>query len=158
MQDILLQERTENDSEFFMELFGEIKSSELHLDLWPEAFRIQMIEMQYNAFMQSINSEFPKHYDYLILFKSEKAGRLQLDKNEQGFRIINISLLNSFRNKGLGTTIIKEILSEASNKNTPVFLEVDKVNPAFNLYNRLGFKIIQQDEIKYSMKYTPEKN
>lgn len=142
---------TEEDSEFFMELYSEIKSSELHLDLWPEAFRIQMIEMQYNAFMQSTNSEFPNYYDYLILFKSEKVGRLQLDKNEQGFRIINISLLNSFRNKGLGSTIIKEILSEASNKNAPVSLEVDKVNPAFNLYSRLGFKVFQQDELKYYM-------
>jgi ribosomal protein S18 acetylase RimI-like enzyme len=154
MDDIFLKERTENDSEFFMELFGEIKSSELHLDYWPETFRNQMIAMQYSAFMQSVISEFPDHFDYLILFKSEKAGRLQIDKNESGIRIINISLLNAFRNKGIGASILKEILIEANNKKIPVFLDVDKDNPAINLYIRSGFKIITENEIKYSLIYS----
>jgi ribosomal protein S18 acetylase RimI-like enzyme len=155
MKDILLKERTENDSEFFIKLFGEIKSSELFLDSWPEPVRCQMINMQYNAFMQSITTEFPHHIDYLIWHQSEKAGRLQLDKNKEAYRIINISLLPAFRNKGIGTRIINDILIEANRKGIPVFLEVDRINPAQNLYFRLGFKVIQQDEIKYSMKYTP---
>jgi ribosomal protein S18 acetylase RimI-like enzyme len=154
MDDILLKERTENDSEFFMELFGEIKSSELHLETWPEPVKKQMIMMQYNAFMQTVITEFPYNYDYLILFKSNKAGRLQLDKNDNGFRIINISLLSEFRNNGIGTAIIQDIIYEANSKKIPVFLDVDRINPAFNLYQRFGFKIINQDEIRFSMKYS----
>jgi ribosomal protein S18 acetylase RimI-like enzyme len=156
MQDILLQESTENDSEFFMELFGEIKNSELHLDMWPETIRNQMIRMQYNGFMQSVHTEFPEHIDYLILYQSEKAGRLQLDKNDKGFRIINISLLPAYRNIGIGSAIIQKIIEEANFKSIPVYLEVDKTNKAAYLYNKLGFTIYQQNEIKYLMIYSPE--
>jgi ribosomal protein S18 acetylase RimI-like enzyme len=156
MQNILLQERTENDSEFFMELFGEIKSSELHLHSWPEQIKNQLITMQFHAYEQCIMAEFPNSVDYLIVYQSEKAGRLQLNKNKDGIRLINISLLADYRNKGIGAEIINNIVTEANQKGIPVILEVDKINPAQNLYYRLGFKVIQQDEIKYSMKYTPE--
>jgi ribosomal protein S18 acetylase RimI-like enzyme len=158
MPDILLKERTENDSEFFMELFGEIKSSELHLDTWPEQIRHQMIVMQFQAFEKYMKAEFPESVDFLITYQSENAGRLQLNKNEEGIRIINISLLPSFRNLGIGSAIIQDILSESNSKGISVYLEVDKINPALNLYSRLGFKIIGENEIKYSMIYSPEKN
>jgi ribosomal protein S18 acetylase RimI-like enzyme len=146
---------TEENSEFFMELFGEIKSSELHLDTWPEQLRHQLIRMQFQAFEKSIQSEFPESIDFLILYHSEKAGRLQLNKTGNGIRIINISLLPVFQNKGIGFEIINDILNEANLKKIPVNLEVDKINPAFNLYIKLGFKIINENEIKYSMIYTP---
>jgi ribosomal protein S18 acetylase RimI-like enzyme len=150
---IQLEIRTESDSGFFMELFGEIKSSELLLNTWPEQIRHQMITMQFQAFEQSIITEFPGSIDFLILFNSVKAGRLQINKDEKEIRIINISLLPAFRNKGIGSKILNNIIIEASH--TPVFLEVDKTNPAQKLYSRLGFKIVQQNEIKYLMKYTP---
>lgn len=156
MQDISLKESTDHDSEFFIELFGEIKNSELHLGMWPEPIKSQMIMMQYYAFMQTMKTEFPDHKDYLICFQSKKAGRLQLEKDVKGFRIMNISLLSSFRNKGIGTTIINGLIDDANQKKIPIFLDVDLVNPAFHLYQRLGFEIIQQNEIRYSMKYLPK--
>lgn len=158
MQDILLEKRTENDSEFFMKLFAEIKNSELQLDTWPEPIRTQMINMQFNAYESYMNVEFPDNKDYLILYQSAKAGRLQLNTDEMGIRIINISLSPPFRNKGIGAKIINNLILEANQKNKPVFLDVDKINPALNLYSRLGFKIVLENEIRFSMAYTPEKS
>jgi ribosomal protein S18 acetylase RimI-like enzyme len=158
MQDILLKEKNENDSEFFMELFSEIKSSELHLDLWPEANRNQLIAMQFHAFEQCMKAEFPNSVDYLIVYQSGKAGRLQLDKNDNGIRIINISLLSAYRDKGLGTKIINGIITEANQKKIPVYLDVDKTNPAVNLYSKMGFSTYQQNDLKYSMIYNPAKD
>ncbi len=157
MQDILLKKRTENDSEFFMRLFAEIKSSELRLDTWPEPIRTQMIRMQFNAYERCMNTEFPNNIDYLILYQSEKAGRLQLNNDEMGIRIINISLVPAYRNKGIGAKIISDLMLEANQKNKQVLLDVDKINRALNLYSRLGFKIVQENEIRYSMAYTPER-
>ena len=154
MQDLILRERTEIDSEFFIKLFCEIKSSELHLDSWPELIRQQMLAMQFHAFEQCMRAEFPNYIDYVILIQSEKAGRFQIEKNDSYYRIINISLLSTHRNKGLGTSILTDLLSEADRKGIPVFLDVDVVNPALHLYLRMGFKIVRQDEIRYSMKYS----
>lgn len=153
---IQLRLKTESDSEFFVELFSEIKNSELHLETWPEEIKRQIIMMQYNAFEQSIAEKFPESIDYLILYQLKKAGRLQLNKNDEGIRIINISLLSAYRKRGIGSTIIEDIIKEANSKRKEVFLEVDKTNSlAMDLYNRLGFKIFREDEVKYSMKCSP---
>ena len=152
--DIQLKKKDENDSEFLFQLFEEIKIAELNIFNWPEQMRNQFISMQYNAFEKMIKNEYPKADDFIIIYNFQNAGRLQLNKDNSGLRIINISLLPDFRNLGIGSKVIKDLLSEADSKKRPVYLEVDKVNPAFNLYSRLGFEIYHQDEIKYSMKYS----
>ncbi len=153
--DIQLKKKDESDDEFLFRLFGEIKIAELNLYTWPELIKNQLVSMQYNAYEQMIKNEYPNADDLVIVYNSEKAGRLQLYNNDASMRIINISLLPAFHSNGIGTKIIKDILAEADLKNKPVYLEVDKVNPAFNLYCKLGFVIYVQDEIKYSMRYIP---
>jgi ribosomal protein S18 acetylase RimI-like enzyme len=156
--DIKLIHATENDSEFFMELFSEIKGSELLLHSWPPTIREQLLSMQYRGFMKSIQEEYPNHEDFLILFQSKMAGRLQIEKNDSFFRIINISLMPDFRGKGIGSYILKNILKEANLRQIPVELDVDVSNPAFFVYQNLGFNIIYCDEVKILMKYFPEKS
>jgi ribosomal protein S18 acetylase RimI-like enzyme len=151
--DIQLNIKSEADSEFVFKLFAENKITELHADNWSEQIKNQLMLMQYNAYEQTIKNEYPNVNDFVIMVNSEQAGRLQLENNASSLRIINISLLPAFHKKGIGAKIIKDILAEADLKNKPVYLEVDKVNPAFNLYSRLGFEVYHQDEIKYSMKY-----
>ena len=132
--DIQLKKKNESDDEFLFRLFGEIKIAELNLYAWPELMKNQLVSMQYNAYKQMIKNEYPNVEDYVISANNEKAGRLQLDVKDSGIRIINISLLPAFHGNGIGTKIIKDILAEADLKNKPVYLEVDRVNPAFNLY------------------------
>jgi len=152
--DIQLRNKDEHDLEFLFQLFGEIKITELNINDWPEQMKNQLVSMQYNAFEQTIKNEYPNANDFVIMVNSEKAGRLQLENNASSLRIINISLLPAFQKKGIGAKIIKDILAEADLKKKPVYLEVDKVNPAFNLYSRLGFEVYHQDEIRYFMKYS----
>lgn len=153
--DIQLKIKDETDLEFLFQLFGEIKIAELNIYNWPELMKNQLIEMQYKGYEQMIKNEYPNAEDYIITVNDEKAGRLQLNVNDSGIRIINISLLPAFHGNGIGTKIIKDILVQADLKNKPVYLEVDRVNPAFNLYKRLVLEIYGEDEIKYSMRYIP---
>ena len=76
--------------------------------------------------------------DSSVITKTEIAG--------PGF--INFFFTSEYTSK-----IIKDILTESDKKYKPVYLEVDKVNPAFNLYKRLGFEISSEDEIRFTMKY-----
>jgi len=155
VMDIQLKKKNETDSEFLLQLMGEIKIAELNAYSWPEHMKNQLIEMQYKGYEQMIKNEYPNAEDYIIMVDNENAGRLQLDINDNSMCIVNISLMPAFHGKGIGSKIIKDVLAEADMKNKPVYLEVDKVNPAFNLYKRIGFDICGEDEIKYSMKYLP---
>jgi hypothetical protein len=55
----------------------------------------------------------------------------------------------TFRIKGIGAEIIEEFLIEANQKGIPFFLKADKIDPAANLNQRLGFEIFQKNEIEY---------
>lgn len=154
--DIQLKRKDTSDSEFLSKLFGEIKIAELHADGWQEQMKNQLMAIQYDAYEQMIKNEYPNADDFVIMVDSEKAGRLHLNNEEGSIRILNISILPAFHNLGIGSKIIKDLLVEADLKNKPVYLEVDKVNAAFNLYKKLGFEVYQHNEIKYSMKYIPK--
>ena len=61
-----------------------------------------------------------------------------------------IYIESDFRNKGIGTKIIKEILQE----NKVVYLWVYKENEkAISLYKKLGFKVVDETDTRFFMKY-----
>jgi ribosomal protein S18 acetylase RimI-like enzyme len=77
------------------------------------------------------------------------AGFLWVNEHEAETVLVSIRLLPRFQNKGIGTKIIREILDSSKN---PVRLQVLKVNPALNLYKRLGFKVFAENETHFSMR------
>ena len=52
---------------------------------------------------------------------------------------MDISLLPEHRNRGIGTTLLKELFAESAATEKPVTIHVEKYNPAMRLYERLGF-------------------
>ena len=69
--------------------------------------------------------------------------------------IINISVLNDFRKKGVGTKLIDfSIKYLIENKFSGVMLEVNEENlPAISLYDKMGFKKIHIRKKYYEGKY-----
>ena len=62
-----------------------------------------------------------------------------------------IYLEEKYRNKGIGTNIIKEVI----NNNDIIYLWVYKENvQAISLYKKLGFNVIEETESRYYMKYS----
>lgn len=90
--------------------------------------------------------------DYkIIMCNKNKAGCLLVTKKDDGAILDEIYLEEEYRNKGIGTDIIKNIL-----KNNPiVYLWVYKKNiKAISLYKKMKFKIIDETENRYYMKYS----
>ena len=73
-----------------------------------------------------------------------------LTNNDNGKLLDEIYLEEGYRNKGIGTKIIMDIL----NNNDVVYLWVYKENEkAISLYKKLGFNVIEETESRYYMKY-----
>lgn len=63
---------------------------------------------------------------------------------------IFVSVKNEYRNKGIGTKLMEEVIAWAKVKNyTRLELEVAHNNPALNLYERLGFQ--HEGTLKHAM-------
>ena len=99
-----------------------------------------------------ITSEVPKLINYYcnIIVDNKIVGCLLLTNKDDGKLLDEIYLEKEYRNKGIGTEIIKGIL----NNNDTVYLWVYKENEkAISLYKKLGFNVIEETESRYYMKY-----
>ena len=62
-----------------------------------------------------------------------------------------------FQRKGIGTEVLRRIIEEASRRGLPVRLAVVKFNPSRRLYERLGFRVTQEDDRKVYMSCEPDR-
>ena len=63
-----------------------------------------------------------------------------------------ISLYEEYRNLGLGTALMKTMLQVLKNKGyTQTSLSVQKANYAVNMYRKLGFETVKENEEEYIM-------
>lgn len=90
--------------------------------------------------------------DYkIIMCNKNKVGCLLVAKKDDGVILDEIYLEEEYRNKGIGTDIIENILKI----NPIVYLWVYKKNiKAISLYKKMKFKIINEIENRYYMKYS----
>jgi ribosomal protein S18 acetylase RimI-like enzyme len=69
------------------------------------------------------------------------AGFLDVAHHADHLDIVNIELDPAFQGRGLGSTLIQQIIADASNHGLDVRVQVLKVNPrAEALYTHLGFR------------------
>lgn len=67
------------------------------------------------------------------------VGRIYLEKTEAEVRLMDITLLPEYRNQGVGTRVINELLRYADAIERRVTLHVEPFNPARQMYLRMGF-------------------
>lgn len=90
----------------------------------------------------------------IIYINDNKIGCLLVEDREDGILLDEIYLEKEYRNLGIGTNIIKELMLE----NKIIYLWVYQENKkAVKLYMKLGFHIIEKTETRYYMKYKDEK-
>jgi len=58
----------------------------------------------------------------------------------------------AFQRRGIGTEVVKRLICEAARLDQAMRLNVVKINPAVRLYERLGFKIMHEDDRKFYLK------
>jgi ribosomal protein S18 acetylase RimI-like enzyme len=67
--------------------------------------------------------------------------------------IIDIALLPEFCGRGIGTMFIRELQAEAQSSNRPLRIHVERFNPARRLYERLGFREIEDKGVYLYMEW-----
>ncbi|MGL4232053.1 MAG: GNAT family N-acetyltransferase, partial [Casimicrobium sp.] len=86
----------------------------------------------------------------------ESMGRLYRSQHasERLDRLMEISVLQSFRGRGIGTALTQRVLLDAAARDHDVGLAVEPNNPARRLYERLGFVAIDDGEIYREMRWS----
>jgi ribosomal protein S18 acetylase RimI-like enzyme len=86
------------------------------------------------------------HYpaaERLVVERESVIGRLYVDTAASEVRLMEVTLLPAFRNRGIGTLLMEAILAYADALRRPASLHVEPFNPAKRMYDRLGFQVIE---------------
>ena len=83
---------------------------------------------------------------------------LGVDRGEVEIRLVDIALLSQHRNVGIGSALLKDLLSEAQSTGKPVRLHVETSNRAMRLYERLGFTVLEERGIYQFMEWRSERH
>jgi ribosomal protein S18 acetylase RimI-like enzyme len=146
---------TPEDMDFLYRVYASTRTEELALVDWPEAQKTAFLQMQFNAQTAHYAEHYPNAQFQIILLEGTPIGRLYVDRWVKEIRIVDISLLPEYRNRGIGSGLLKEILNEGAQAGLPVTIHVEMFNPALRLYDRLGFRHIDDHGVYYLMEWKP---
>jgi ribosomal protein S18 acetylase RimI-like enzyme len=156
MMKIDLQRVRDEDDPFLFELYASTRADEMARVAWDKSQQEFFLRMQFNAQRSSYSVQFPNADYRIIVLDGQSAGRLIVDRSEKDSLLIDIALLPEFRNAGIGSVLIKQIMDEAARAQKPVKLHVETFNRARRLYERLGFRTTGDNGIYLEMVWKPE--
>jgi GNAT superfamily N-acetyltransferase len=90
-------------------------------------------------FRECFNPELTK----IIQADGVDIGMLKVEERENYIYLGDIQIQETYRNKGIGTNLIKTVIQSAAIAHKPVRLRVLKGNPAKELYLQLGFEEVE---------------
>ena len=124
---------------------------------WSESEKETFLTTQFNAQHTFYHQQFNEAEFLIIEQDNEPIGRLYLDRRDDEIRIVDIALLPTHRNRGIGTKYLKSILEEGQEACLPVRIHVERNNTALRLYERLGFQKVTENGVYFLMEKWPNK-
>jgi len=152
---ITLRPVSAGDEGFLYQVYASTREEELAPLPWTEAQKAAFLRMQFDAQRRHYHEHFPDAAFLVIVRDGRPAGRLYVDRRREGIRIIDITLLPEHRRAGIGTALLGELLAEGDRERKPVSLHVEHFNPAMRLYERLGFRRIEDTGVYYLLERPP---
>ena len=145
----------DDDAEFVRAVYASTREAELAHTDWPEAVRAEFVRSQEAAQRADYERRFPNSEHSVIQDEGEDVGRIWVDRGPVEIRLLDIALLGSHRNRGIGATLVKELISEAQATGTPLRHTVFAGNEAaLRFYSRLGFEVIEDLGVYLAMEWT----
>jgi len=150
-----LREEAELDVPFLMALYASTREEELAPVPWPPEQKAAFLAMQFNMQRTHYRSHMPDAQWIVIAHEGAPVGRIYLDWRSGRLGLVDISLTPAYRGQGVGTAILRQVLTMADSVEARVHLHVERFNRALQLYLRLGFVVIDDGAVYLEMEREP---
>lgn len=143
-----------DDEAFLCRVYGSSREAELAQVEWADGQRDAFVRMQFDAQRRYYEEHYAGASFDVILVDGVPAGRLYVARWPEEIRIVDIALLAEFRNRGVGSRLLGQLLAEGKAAGLPVSIHVEKFNPALRLYRRLGFVPVEDKGVYLLLRAT----
>lgn len=134
---------TPDDDEFSFRVYASTRTEELAVTDWDDARKEAFLRQQWGAQTQYYRENYPGAEFLALECDGQGVGRLFLHRRPDEIRLVDVALLPEHRGRGLGRSVLLEVLDEARRAGQAVRIHVERFNPALRLYERLGFRPVE---------------
>ena len=127
------------DEDFLRRVYASTRAAEIGLTGWDAASAEAFLRMQFDAQDRHYRQHYPQARYDIVEQGGVPVGRLYVARGIEEMRVVDIALLDAWRNQGIGSTLLGALLAEAAAAGQRVTIHVEEGNPAHSLYRRLGF-------------------
>jgi ribosomal protein S18 acetylase RimI-like enzyme len=153
---IALRDERPEDEAFLRELYASTRAEEMTRVPWDDAQKTAFVQMQFQFQRTHYRRYFPDAAFQLILAGDVPIGRLYVAPEADGLNLMDISLLPQYRNRGIGSGLVRQVMRQGEVLGKRVTLHVELDNPAQQLYRRLGFRDVELRGAHIFMEWRPE--
>ena len=111
---------------------------------WTAEQKQQFLTFQFSAQHKHYTTHYPQADFGVLELGGEPIGRLYIHETPQSIHILDIALIPEYCGRGIGGDLLAGILRQAASAGLPVSIHVEQNNPARRLYERLGFRQIEE--------------
>ena len=123
---------------------------------WDEEQKKSFLSMQFAAQDSHYRAQFPDASFSVICRDDSPIGRLYVLRQQQEIRILDITVLPEYRNSGVGSSLLRELIAEAGAAGKRLGIYVETYNPSLRLFERLGFKNIAEEGMNFLLEWSPD--
>jgi ribosomal protein S18 acetylase RimI-like enzyme len=143
------------DRDFLFRVYASTRQEELALTAWDEEQKRVFLEGQFAAQDAWYRERYPGAALDVIVAGGVPAGRLYVHRREREIRLMDIALLPEHRGRGIGSSLLHDLVAESAAAGKRLTIHVEEYNPARRLYERLGFRKVGEHGIYHLMEWSP---
>ena len=140
-----------NDQDFLYRLYASTRMAEIAPFGWNPAQQETFLRMQFHAQQRWYEMAYEGADHQVIMVDSQPVGRILVHRGNSAHVLVDIALLDEYRNRGIGTRLLQQLITSTAQQHVPLRLQVIKSNPACHLYERLGFVKTGEEGMHFQM-------
>jgi ribosomal protein S18 acetylase RimI-like enzyme len=152
---ISLRPAAAEDDSFILDVYKSSRGDDLRGLGWDEERISEFLSMQYDAQQKFHAQDYQHSSNELISCDDRRAGFLITERREHEIRCVDLALLPEYRNRGIGSLLMRQLQDQARAEEKPIRLQVIRFNRAVNFFERLGFERTSETGTHFQMEWSP---
>ena len=154
--DVSLRVETDADRPFLSDLYASTRNDELAHVPWDAATKRGFLGEQFTL----QHAHYVKNYvgaEFVVIEQHGlPIGRIYLYRKGSEIRLMDIALVPEKRGQGIGRALVEALARIARDDCAEITLHVEPNNPAMKLYDRMGFRLIENRGVYLFLGLKPE--